>query len=112
MFLLPEGNVVMKFSDIPRWAGDARDYGVRAVLISGWNIGGHDSHYPYYEPDPRLGTWEDLANGIRACHAMGVKVLFFANFSPVDCDTDWYRRELHRYCSMNRWGISQQFGYG
>jgi hypothetical protein len=52
MFLLPEGNVVLKFTDIPRWARAAVTYGVRSVLISGWNVGGHDGSYPYYEPDP------------------------------------------------------------
>ena len=112
MFLLPEGNVILRFTDVPRWAKDALDYGVRSVLISGWNVGGHDSHYPCYEPDPRLGTWDELTDAVRQCHEMGVQVFFFANLAPVDCDTDWYRQELHRYRSMNRWGLSQHWGYG
>ena len=65
------------------------------MLISGWNVGGHDGSYPYYDPDPRLGTWDELAEGIRACHKMGVKVFFFANIQPVRVDTDWYRSELN-----------------
>lgn len=112
LFLLPEGTVNMTYADIPRWAQDARDYGVRAVLISGWDLGGHDSHYPHYEPDPRLGTWEELQEAVRRCHELGMKVLFFANFSPVDCATDWFARELHRYQSMNRWGVTDRFGFG
>ena len=112
LFLLPEGNVVMTYADIARWAEDARDYGVRSVLISGWDVGGHDSHYPRYEPDPRLGTWEDLARAVRRCHEIGMRVFFFANLSPVDCDTDWYRQELHRYRSTSRWGITDRFGFG
>lgn len=97
MFLLPEGNINYTFRDIPRWARDARDYGVRAVQIAGWQRGGHDNGYPYYEPDPRLGTWGDLEAGIRACHAMGMKVFFFVNIQPAMLDLEWYRRELRGY---------------
>jgi hypothetical protein len=106
MFLLPEGNVIVRFKDIPRWAKGAADYGVTSVLISGWNVGGHDGSYPYYDPDPRLGTWDELAEGIRECHKMGVKVFFFANIQPVRVDTDWFRSELKRYTSMDRWGVN------
>ncbi len=47
---------IMKFKDLPRWALDTLEYGVKSVLVSGWSLGGHDGSYPYYEPDPRLGT--------------------------------------------------------
>ncbi|MFH1008576.1 MAG: DUF6259 domain-containing protein [Candidatus Latescibacterota bacterium] len=112
MFLLPEGNVQRIFHDIPGWAQDALDYGVKSVLISGWDRGGHDNQYPYYEPDARLGTWEDLAAAVRECHQMGMRVFFFANFQPVDPTTDWYREELHRYRSMDPWGCSTPMGWG
>ena len=112
MFLLPEGNLILTFKDIPRWARDALEYGVKAVMISGWQLGGHDNQYPRYEPDPRLGTWDELAEAIRECHQMGIRVFFFANFQPVDCDTDWYRQELHRYRSMDPWGCSVPMGWG
>ena len=113
MFLLPEGNILWKFTDIPRWARGALDYGVKSVLISGWNVGGHDSHYPAYEPDPRLGTWEELREGIRECHNMGVRVFFFANIQPVDCATEAYRKHLSRFASMDPWGcIYDIYGFG
>jgi hypothetical protein len=113
MFLLPEGKVMVKFKDIPRWAKNAADFGITSVLISGWNVGGHDGSYPYYDPDPRLGTWDELAEGLRACHQMGVRVYFFANIQPVRVDTDWYKRELHRYTARDRWGVDYQvMGWG
>jgi len=104
MFMLPEGNINFTFKDIPRWAHDARKYGVKAVQVSGWQRGGHDNGYPYYEPDPRLGTWEDLERGIAACHRMGMKVNFFANLQPVMLDLDWYKEELKDYQSESRSG--------
>jgi len=113
MFLLPEGNVNFTFKDIQKWAKDALDYGVKAVLISGWHWGGHDNGYPHYEPDPRLGTIDELAAGIRECHKMGVKVFFFVNLQPVDIDTDWYKKELHQYRAMNPWGCEYgTYGWG
>ena len=112
MFLLPEGNVMMAFKDIPKWASEAREYGVRAVMVSGWNVGGHDNQYPNYSPDPRLGTWDDLEEAIRACHGLGVKVFFFANVQPADSSTDWYQKELHKYRVMNTRGQTNSFGFG
>ncbi|MBN1420933.1 MAG: hypothetical protein JXP34_19335 [Planctomycetes bacterium] len=100
MFMLPEGTINYTFKDIPAWAKSAKDYGIEAVQISGWNVGGHDNGYPRYSIDPRLGTWEDLEDGIRACHEMGLKVYFFVNYEPVMIDTQWYKRELSRYREM------------
>ena len=66
-------------------------------MISGWHHGGHDNGYPDYTPDPRLGTWNELQNGIKACHRMGVKVYFFVNYQPVMIDSEWYKKELIKY---------------
>lgn len=112
MFLLPEGNVMLTFKDIPRWARDAADHGVNTVMISGWNVGGHDNQYPSYAPDPRLGTWEELAEGVAACHAMGVKVLFFSNIQFVDTSTDWCREDLHAYGVTTSRGGRDAMGWG
>jgi hypothetical protein len=112
MLLLPEGNVLWKFSDIPQLTRDALAYDVKSILISGWDMGGHDSDYPNYQPDPRLGTWDDLAEAIRRVHELGAKVYFFVNVQPVDPDTDWYRDELHKYRGMDPWGASVYYGFG
>ncbi|MBI2301355.1 MAG: hypothetical protein HYU66_20805 [Armatimonadetes bacterium] len=100
MFMLPEGTISYTFRDIPKWAKAAKDHGINAVQVSGWQRGGHDNGYPFYEPDPRLGTWEELEAGIRACHRMGVKVNFFANYQPMMVESDWYKSELQKYREM------------
>jgi len=104
MFMLPEDNVNFTYADIPAWAKTAADFGLKSVQISGWQVGGHDRGYPHYEPEPRLGTWEELEAGVRACHQMGLRVYFFANVQPADITTEWYRKELHRYIIMDLWG--------
>jgi len=100
MFMLPEGTINFTFRDIPRWARSAKRHGLEAVQISGWQQGGHDNGYPDYTIDPRLGTWDELAAGIRACHNMGLKVYFFVNYQPMMVDSSWYKDELSRYREM------------
>lgn len=104
MFMLPEGTINYTFKDIPKWGKSAKDHGVNAVMISGWNMGGHDNGYPYYIIDPRLGTWDELREGIRKCHEMGLKVYFFANYQPMMVETDWYKNDLKRYLEQNEDG--------
>jgi glycosidase len=84
-----------------------------AVQISGWQRGGHDNRYPYCEPDPRLGTWKELEEGIRACHRMGLKVYFFVNDQPMMVESDWYKRELSKYREMKAdGGYTWMAGWG
>lgn len=113
MFMLPEGTINYTFRDIPRWARAAKEHGVNAVQISGWQVGGHDNGYPYYVPDPRLGTWEELEEGIRACHEMGLKVFFFVNYQPMMLESELYKNELHKYREWNpEGGLTWQAGWG
>ena len=112
MFMLPEGNINYTFAQIPQWARAAREYGIEALLISGWHVGGHDRGYPQYEPDPRLGTWQELEAGIRACHDMGQRVYFFANIAPIDISTEWFREELQKYLVLDADGAYSVCGWG
>jgi hypothetical protein len=98
MIMLPEANINYTIEQVPQLAADARKYGVDAIQLAGWQRGGHDDGYPYYEPDPRLGTWEELEDAIRQCHDMGVRVYFFVNILCSMMDLDWYENEL-QYCN-------------
>ncbi len=113
MFLLPEGTLNYTFKDIPRWAKDARDRGVTSVMISGWQRGGHDNGYPHYEPDPRLGTYDDLKRGLETCHKMGVRVYFFVNYQPAMIESDWFKNDLSQNIEMREdGGYSTTGGWG
>jgi hypothetical protein len=112
MFLLPEGNVKFRFADIPRWAGAAQKYGINSVLISGWNVGGHDGGYPDYKPDPRLGTWDELKAGIDECHRRGMKVFFFVNVQPAEIGTEIYTRQLSHFGQQSKYGEPRHYGWG
>ena len=116
MFLLPEDNLHLTYKDMPRWGADAKRFGIKALCLWGWDLGGHDRAYPHYEPDPRLGTWEELEAGVRACQDMGLRVYMFANCQPIDMTTDWYEQELHKYRIMDPYGeqffITNYWGMG
>ena len=114
MVMLPEGNVNYRFREIPQLARDGLKYGLTSLQIAGWQRGGHDNGYPYYEPDPRLGTWDDLKEAVGQCRAMGVRVYFFANIHVDNLDTEWYARELNRYNFENQKGqrLGGRLGHG
>jgi hypothetical protein len=90
---------------LPQWAKDGLAYGVKALLLSGWKVGGHDDGVPRFEPNPKLGTDEELVAALRKCHQLGVKVFFLVNIQPVAKHNPWYRDELHKYACMNPWGV-------
>ena len=81
------------------------------MLITGWQRGGHDNGYPYYEINPRLGSYEDLKRGLEACHKMGVRVYFFVNYQPAMVDADWFQKELRDYLEIGEDGSLQTQGY-
>jgi hypothetical protein len=110
MIMLPEGNVNYRIDQIPQLARDGLKYGVTSLQIAGWQRGGHDNGYPYYEPDPRLGTYDDLRRAIDECHKMGVKVYFFANITVVNLDTEWYKTELKDCGNESANGADYQIG--
>jgi len=113
MFMLPEGTIEFTYKDIPKWAAAAKACGINSVQISGWHMGGHDNGYPDYVPDPRLGSWKELRDGIRACHKMGMKVYFFVNYGQAMIDSDWFKRELYKYREINaNGGDTNDAGWG
>lgn len=113
MFLLPEDNVNLTFAQMPQWAAAAKEKGLRALLVSGWQCGGHDRGYPMYEPDPRLGTYDDLRRGIEECHKLGMKVFFFVNFDPCDEGTEWFQSEGKKYVTLDWRGFDfGPYGWG
>ena len=90
----PEDELRMRFSDLPQIGQECARHGVKAIQLVGWNDGGQDQGNPSHDPDPRLGTFEDLKAAITEIHAMGVKVILFAKFTWADRATERFRNEL------------------
>jgi len=111
IFMLPEGNINFTYKDIPAWARSAKERGIMSVLISGWDKGGHDKDYPYYEPDPRLGTWEGLKAALDAIHEMGMRAFFFVNLQPLDRTSDTLA-DFGKYIATDQFGNYGCYGFG
>ncbi|MFD1675259.1 DUF6259 domain-containing protein [Alicyclobacillus fodiniaquatilis] len=103
----PEDSIMYRFSDLPKLAEAALHAGIHVLQIDGWDVGGIDRGYPQYEPDPRLGTWDDLADAIRTCQEMGVRVLLFANLQWANIETEWFQNELKNYAVQDPRGFAK-----
>lgn len=69
------------YKDLVSYARDCKKYGVDAIQLTGWNLGGQDKCIPSHSTDPRLGTFEDLKKAIAESKKMGVNILLFTKFT-------------------------------
>lgn len=101
-----------KYSDLVTYAKECKQYGVKAIQLTGWNIGGQDRNNPSHDTDPRLGTFEELKAAIAECEKMGVKIILFNKFTWADISSDWYRNDLKNYAVIDPYGDPyQHHGY-
>ncbi|HHU77725.1 MAG: DUF6259 domain-containing protein [Caldicoprobacterales bacterium] len=97
----PEDELRMRFTELPKVAEECRKYGISAIQLVGWNKGGQDQGNPSHDPDPRLGTFDELKEAIARCHEIGVKVILFYKFTWADTSTEWFKNELYKYAATD-----------
>jgi len=103
----PEDELRIAFRDLPEVGAECARHGVKAIQLVGWNDGGQDQGNPSHDPDPRLGTFEELKQAIAAIQAMGVKVVLFAKFTWADRATPQFRNDLIRLAIKDPYGDYQ-----
>ena len=108
----PDDLVAYRFSDIPKLAEDAAMFGINAIQVIGYHRGGLDRGYPDYRPDPRLGTEEELRQGIAKANRLGVKVLLFVNDQVADTTRDDFDKRLTGWAAKDMFGKVRRLGYG
>ena len=100
------------YDSLVAYGRECADNGVRAIQVTGWNLGGQDGGDPSLDTDPGLGSWRDLENAISKIQNMGVRIILFAKLNWADKSTDWDRRELYKYAATDPYGIPyEQGGY-
>jgi hypothetical protein len=99
----PEDELRIPFRDLPEVGRECAAAGVRAVQLVGWNEGGQDHGYPSHQPDPRLGSFEELRDAIAQIHALGVRVVLFCKFT-------WADRSMDRYKSLAADTVKDPYG--
>lgn len=100
----PEDELRIPFRDLPKIGEDCARHGVKAIQLVGWNNGGQDQGNPLHEPDPRLGTKEELKEAIAKIQALGVKLILFVKFTWADRATEWFRKDLIRLAIKDPYG--------
>jgi len=100
----PEDELRIKFRDLPKVGEECARHGVKAIQLVGWNDGGQDQGNPSHNPDPRLGTFEELKEAIAKIQAMGVKIILFSKFTWADRATEWFRQDLIRQAIKDPYG--------
>lgn len=100
----PEDDIRYRYADLVDIGVECAANGVSAIQVTGWTIGGQDSHNPSHDIDPRLGSWEDLRRAIAEIQRLGVRVILFAKFTWAGRTLPWYREELIHYATKDPYG--------
>lgn len=107
-----EDSLMFPYKELTTYAEDCARYGVKAIQLTGWNIGGQDRGYPSFDTDPRLGTVGDLRNAIDESRRMGVEIVLFNKYVYADVTTDWWKKELYKYAAIDPYGMPYGLGSG
>lgn len=90
------GDIHYRFKQLPQIYTDGADSGINTLFMFGWQRGGMDNNYPDYQPDPRLGSEEEMRRGIDHFNAHDGHVILYANGRLIDRNSDFYRSVGHR----------------
>jgi hypothetical protein len=100
----PEDELRLQFRELVQVGEECARHGIKAIQLVGWNDGGQDQGNPSHDPDPRLGTFDELKEAIATIHALGVKVILFAKFTWADRATKRFRNQLARLAVKDPYG--------
>lgn len=99
-----EDDLRTPFTELPKRVAFLAENGVSAIQLVGWNHGGQDRGNPSHDPDPRLGTWEELKAAIREIEAAGIHVVLFNKYVWSDITLPSYPR-LETSAALDPHGI-------
>ncbi|HPO16521.1 MAG TPA: DUF6259 domain-containing protein [Candidatus Hydrogenedentes bacterium] len=100
----PEDKIIADYKTYDQWTQDAHACGIHCNELIGWDKGGIERDYPAYVPEEKLGGWQGFLELMHSINGHGDKVLVFANYNVMDCNTEWYRNELQAYTHQDTFG--------
>lgn len=100
----PEDELRIKYRDLLEVAKECQKYNVKVIQLVGWNKGGQDRRNPSHDPDPRLGTWEDLKWVIGEIKKLGVKLVLFTKFTWADESRENFKKVFEKHAVKDPYG--------
>ena len=107
----PEDRIVTDFKGYNQWTKEAKEYGISCHELIGWNNGGLERNYPMYTPEEKLGGNAEFKKLLSDIKTRGDKCLVFTNYNILDENTDWYKKDLHKFMAQTQYG-KQAIGMG
>ena len=90
-FILEQQNCRMiqyPYTDFAKLGDVVLAHGLRHIEFHGWHRGGHDTNYPVYEPDERMGGEAALRQGLADLQKRGLRVAAYFNGQLIDIGED------------------------
>jgi hypothetical protein len=106
----PEEDYTISYKKFLEYGEEYAKYGVKAVQLIGWNLGGQDRDDPSQSIDPGLGTWQEFHDSIAKVQSLGVNVILFGKLNFADLTSKWYKDELYKYECKDPYGIPYMHG--
>jgi Domain of unknown function (DUF6259) len=99
-----EDRLEFPYKDLTKYAESCKRWGVKAIQLTGWQLGGQDRDFPLHDIDPRLGTAEDLKAAIAASKAMGVEIVLFNKYQWADVTGPKYETDFKQFAIEDPYG--------
>ena len=101
------GEIAWPYTEFESLGDAALAHGFRHVEFHGWGVGGHDTLYPEYDPDPAMGGRDALVRGVKALQGKGVHVSVYSNGQlQQQGGTKWYEEKGFKCPIVKRDGKS------
>lgn len=98
------GQIIWNYHDISKLVSWGKSLGLNAIGLYGWTRGGHDRHYPDYEPDPAMGGADVLKAEIKKAREAGISVILYVNGQLMDTLTPYYQHTWKEHACVSERG--------
>ena len=107
-----EDRLSFPYKELTKYAQACKRWGVKAIQLTGWQLGGQDRDFPLHDIDPRLGTAQELKDAITASRELGVEIVLFNKYAWADVTGPAYDGEFRKFAIEDPYGNPYTFnGY-
>jgi hypothetical protein len=104
-----EDRLSFPYKDLVKVAEACKRWGVKAIQLTGWQIGGQDRDFPLHDTDPRLGSAQEFKDAIAASRKMGVEIVLFNKYAWADVTAPAYRSQFRQFAIEDPYGDPYEF---